>query len=222
MANAGFGALTDWFGMETAALRLISSSSGERRSIVYASQTGRIMNEAYAGIECGGILRNPSCTYEVIANTTIAATLGDSWVGSSGVSGYMLTSVSIVTAIGQFPRVTFTAVANEGADAINQYAIAVPVVARARPQNLLSAISGGGDLQNFTLTATSDPVVVFEDLMPCASDVTHGKLVASGTTAAYANESAPTAASNFRLSDSPVVGGSLEYKTYTFSAEKGI
>ena len=75
MANAGFGKMTDWFGMESAALKLVASDSGDTRSIVYASQVGKIAGVSDCGIEASGILRNPSCTYEVVANTTITATL---------------------------------------------------------------------------------------------------------------------------------------------------
>ena len=222
MANAGFGKMTDWFGMESAALKLVASDSGDTRSIVYASQVGKIAGVSDCGSEASGILRNPSCTYEVVANTTISATLGAAWAAASGVSGYMLTNVTIRTPFAAFPQVTFTAVANEGENAINQFAISVPILGRARPQNLLGAISGGGDLQDFTLTASCDPVVLFEGLMPCASDVTHGKLTASGTTAAYADEAAPTSENGFTFTAIPAIGGGVDYKTFTFNAEKGI
>ena len=159
MANAGFGKMMDWFGMESAALKLVASDSGV----------------SDCGSEESGILRNPSCTYEVVANTTISATLGAAWAAASGVSGYMLTNVTIRTPFAAFPQVTFSAVANEGVAAINQFAFSVPILGRARPQNLLGAIIGGGDLQDFTLTASCDPVVLFEGLMPCASDVTQAE-----------------------------------------------
>ena len=58
--------------------------------------------------------------------------------------------------------------------------------------------------------------------MPCASDVTHGKLTASGTTSAYSDENAPTAANGFTFTAIPAIGGGVDYKTFTFIAEKGI
>jgi hypothetical protein len=237
------GGCVDYFGLASDALIPISSDSGDTRHRVAVSHGGKYESGVN---EVGKVWRNPSVTYVVKANTTVAVQLGKAWkprnaagqevaVGAStiAVSGFMITTVEIVTEVGKFPTVTVSAVANEGANAVNNFTenknkfnVSVPVVARSKAQNLLGAISGGGYLQRCSLVATCDPVVCEENLMPCASDIVNGRYELSAETLAPNGEAAPTmtAASGtnggFALIDDPRQGRDCDFMRYTIQARK--
>lgn len=237
------GGCIDWFGLSSSALVPIASTSGDTRHRVAVSHGGKYESGVN---EVGKVWRNPSVTYVVKANTTVAVQLGKAWkprnaagqevaVGAStiAVSGFMITTVEIVTEVGKFPTVTVSAVANEGANAVNNFTVnankfnvSVPVVARSKAQNLLNAISGGGHLQSCRLVAACDPVVCEENLMPCASDIVNGRYELSAETLAPNGEAAPTmtAASGtnggFALIDDPQQGRDCDFMRYTIQARR--
>jgi len=237
------GGCIDWFGLSSSALVPIASTTGDTRHRVTVSHGGKYESGVN---EVGKVWRNPSVTYVVKANTTVAVQLGKAWkprnaagqevaVGAStiAVSGFMITTVEIVTEVGKFPTVTVSAVANEGANAVNNFTVnankfnvSVPVVARSKAQNLLNAISGGGHLQSCRLVAACDPVVCEENLMPCASDIVNGRYELSAETLAPNGEAAPTmtAASGtnggFALIDDPQQGRDCDFIRYMIEARK--
>jgi len=237
------GGCIDWFGLSSSALVPVASTTGDTRHRVAVSHGGKYESGVN---EVGKVWRNPSVTYVVKANTTVAVQLGKAWrprnaagqevaVGAStiAVSGFMITTVEIVTEVGKFPTVTVSAVANEGANAVNNFTVnankfnvSVPVVARSKAQNLLNAINGGGHLQSCRLVAACDPVVCEESLMPCASDIVNGRYELSAETLAPNGEAAPTmtAASGtnggFALIDDPQQGRDCDFIRYTIEARK--
>jgi hypothetical protein len=237
------GGCIDWFGLSSSALVPIASTTGDTRHRVAVSHGGKYESGVN---EVGKVWRNPSVTYVVKANTTVAVQLGKAWkprnaagqevaVGAStiAVSGFMITTVEIVTEVGKFPTVTVSAVANEGANAVNNFTVnankfnvSVPVVARSKAQNLLNAINGGGHLQSCRLVAACDPVVCEENLMPCASDIVNGRYELSAETLAPNGEAAPTmtAASGtnggFALIDDPQQGRDCDFVRYTIQARR--
>ena len=237
------GGCIDWFGLSSSALVPIASTTGDTRHRVAVSHGGKYESGVN---EVGKVWRNPSVTYAVKANTTVAVQLGKAWrprnaagqevaVGAStiAVSGFMITTVEIVTEVGKFPTVTVSAVANEGANAVNNFTVnankfnvSVPVVARSKAQNLLNAISGGGHLQSCRLVAACDPVVCEENLMPCASDIVNGRYELSAETLAPNGEAAPTmtaasgANGGFALIDDPRQGRDCDFMRYTIEARK--
>lgn len=243
-ANATFvaswiGGVVDYFGLASDALIPIASTTGDTRHRVAVSHGGKYESGVN---EVGGIWRNPSVTYVVKANTTVSVQLGKAWAATfegagskrkMTVSGYMTTTVEIVTEVGKFPTVTVSAVANEGANAINNFTenknkfnVSVPVVARSKAQNLLNAISGGGHLQSCRLVAACDPVVCEENLMPCASDIVNGRYELSAETLAPNGEDAPTMAAasgtngGFTLIADPRQGRDCDFMRYTIEARK--
>lgn len=231
--KTNFSNVTDYFNLASSALVPIASTSGDTRKRVEVAHGGKYESGVS---DTGGIWRNPSVTYVVKANTTVAVKLGKAYAATFNgaganramtISGYMITSVEIVTEVGKFPTVTVSAVANEGANAINNFTVnankfnaSVPVVARSKAQNLLGAISGGGLLQRCTLVATCDPVVCEEKLMPCASDIVNGRYELDAETLAADGESAPTASGGFALISDPREERDCDYTRYTVEARK--
>ena len=233
--EGGFGYVNDFFNLANASLVPISSSSGDgkKRTCAANANWGGSTQNGGAGRysngvnDIGGVWRNPTVTYLVVGNTTISLNLGKAFAATKlgsimTVSGYMITSVRVRTLVGKFPTVTVSAVANEGADAINLFAVNIPVQARARAQNLLSAISGGGNLQSCEVAATCTPVVCAENNMPCASDVVQGKYTVKGTTYAPNNENAPMAGTGFTSIGEPKSNGDKEYPMWEITVEKEI
>jgi len=213
MSNAGFGLMTDFFGMASQYMKLISSDSGKFHRRQQVSHYG-----PYEALDVGPALLNPVCVYEVIKDTAVAFTLGKAWA-----AGYFLTSVAILTQPGHFPQVTLSGTANEGVDAINKWNVSVNVVARARAQNLLNALTDATRLQSVRLMAKCDPVVIYEDNEPSASDVVHGKLVLEAT--AVSGDGAATLAvanNNWTVVGLPVVGGGTDYSSVTLTAERSL
>lgn len=229
------GGAIDYFNLSSDALVPIAATTGDTRHRVAVSHGGKYESGVN---DIGGIWRNPSVTYAVVKDTTVAVQLGKGFAArESGstmtVSGYMITTVEINTEVGKFPTVTVSAVANEGANAINNFTVnankfnvSVPVVARSKAQNLLGAISGGGYLQSCRLVAACDPVVCEENLMPCASDIVNGRYELSAETLAPNGEAAPTmtAASGtnggFALIDDPRQGRDCDFVRYTIQARR--
>lgn len=189
------GDVTDYFGLGSARLIPVSSSNGDNKKRICVAHTGRYER----GVDAvSGIWRNPTVSYRVVGDLTLSVVLGRAWAGSgSAISGFMLTSLEVSTQIGEFPLVTLSAVANEGANAINLFNVSVAIKAAAHAQNLMSSISGGGELQALTLRASCDPVVIAENMMPCASDVVNGRIDVQAQTIAPHGEAAPSTTNSF-------------------------
>lgn len=212
-----FGGVTDYFGLASNSLVPISSDAGDRVPGLRVSHTGKYEKGVN---QFGGTWRNPTVTYQLCHDGGIDITLGKAYRGSGTISGYMITGVQVITRIGAFPLVKVSATANEGANAINLFRFTVSLRARARAFNLMSAVSGGGNLQSCTLAASCEPVVLTENMMPCASDIVHGKLTVTATTYAPNNEAPPTAGGGFALTGTPKQCGDKSYTAYAFTAEK--
>ena len=240
-----FQYVEDFFNLASAALVPVSSNSGDsktRTCVMNAvssggTQTGAgrysrdYSHAANDPTEVSAVWRNPSVTYDVVADCTVTLKLGKAFpaqytgTGSNKrmtVSGYMIVDVRVETSLGTFPRVTVTAVANEGADAINLFDVSIPVVARARAQLLLGALTGGGNLRRCDAAATCSPVVVAENNMPCASDVVGGRYVVSAETLTPNREAAPVAANGFTSTGELKSNGDRDYPSWSVSVEKEI
>ena len=230
-----FGGVKDFFGLTDENLIPISSDSGDHKPRTCVSnatwsgsrQTGGAGRYSPGVNDTGGVWLNPTVTYRLVGNRTIELQLGKAYPAKrSGnvmtVSGYMITSVKVSTSVGNFPTVTVSAVANEGVNAINLFNVSIPVVARARAQYLLGAISGGGSLQTCDVEASCTPVVCAENNMPCASDVVAGRYVAKATTYSPDNGAAPAAANGFTSVGEPISNGDRDYPMYSITAEKEI
>lgn len=212
----------DWFGLASDALVPIRSDAGDNKQRLCVSHIGRYEPNVN---QTSGVWRNPSVTYAVKRNTTIMATLGQAFPatiadGMMKVSGYMVTDVRVETLVGQFPTVTVSAVANEGANAINLFNVSIPVIARSKAQALLGCVAGGGYLQRCAVTAHADPVVVAENMMPCASDVVNGVLMAEAMTIAPNLEDPPIAGGGFTSLGEPRSGAESTYQSWSFTAQK--
>lgn len=230
-----FGDVTDYFGFASANLIPISSDSGDGKRRTCAanatwsgsSQNGGAGRYSSGVNDIGGIWRNPTVTYRVVGDVTFSTQLGKAYSATKSgstmtISGWMITSVRVQTAVGKFPTITVSAVANEGANAINLFSVSVSVVARARAQYLMSAVSGGGNLQTCDIEASCTPVVCAENNMPCASDVVGGKYVARVTTYAPGGDAAPTAGNGFTSVGEPKACGDKDYPMWSITAEKEI
>lgn len=235
-----FGDVVDYFGLASANLVPFESDEGSNRPRVVTRHYGK----AAGADQTGPVWRNPTVKYMVVGNMTLAVTLGRAFPKSMGTiygpyvdrdgrwtfgdhhgmteSGYMITTATVETNTRQFPVVTVQAVANEGVDAINLFHVAIPLLARARAQNLLGAVVGGGELQTFGMTATCDPVVLTEGAEPCASDAVNGRFEAHAETLAYNFEAAPQAAAGFTAIGEPVVKSGTDYTRYRLTARKEI
>lgn len=220
--SAGFNSFTDFFGMASASLKLLHSDAGETHGNTEVSHTGGIDAR-----HTGGILVNPVCKYMVVGDTTVSATLGAAWAatmsgGAMTKSGYMITRLAIDTRRRAFPVVTVVGTANEGADAINKWTVSVTVKSRARAQNLMGAISYGGSLDAVSLVASAEPVVIYQDNMPCASDIVHGALDVGGQCHALLGEAAPSPTSQFFSLGAPASCESCGHKTYSFNFRRAL
>ena len=231
--NKHFGGVVDYFNMASDALVPIESDSGDNKKRVcvtnaYWTGSGTSLKQNggagkySSGVnETGGVWRNPTVTYAVVKNTTLNVTLGKAYAKTgTTISGYMITSVTVQTQVGQFPTVTITATANEGADAINKFSLSVDIVARSKAQNLMSAISGGGYLQALALIASADPVVCEENMMPSASDIVNGQIEVNAITLSPNSEAAPTAGSGFTSVGEPKQTSERSYSSYQITVQK--
>lgn len=217
-----FGSVVDYFGLSSAALIPISSVAGDCRNHSVATNGGKI-----GATHTGGVLRNPSVTYLVVADTTVSTFLGKAFParndGGVTVSGYMLTRVRVDTRTRSFPTVVVESVANEGQAAINRFNVSIPVMARARAQNLLNALDASGlELVGVSIDAECDPVVLYENLMPCASDVVRGRCLLHAEVRAQSYGVVPSVASSFALVDAPRSFSHDGYLSYTLEARKAL
>ncbi|MBO7686551.1 MAG: InlB B-repeat-containing protein [Kiritimatiellae bacterium] len=211
-----FGDVTDYFGLASARLVPFSSDSGDNKQRLAVRHYGR-----FEGGDQNSIAwRNPTVSYMVVGDMTLDVHLGRAFAAQSGVTGYMITSVRVETAIGSFPVVVVSAVANEGANSINDFHASIPIVARARPQALLGSVSGGGELQSLTLTLAADPVVLAENMQPCASDIVNGRIEVEAETLSTHPSSAPTAGGDFHGLGVPQAGSGTDFTRWRISARK--
>ena len=107
---AWFGGAVDYFGLASSALVPFESNDGTTRPRVVTRHYGK----GQGGDETGPVWMNPTTKYMVVANTTFATTLGKAFAakysgGTMTKTGYMISSVTIETSIGQFPVVTVSA-----------------------------------------------------------------------------------------------------------------
>ena len=220
-----FGRVVDWFGLASDWLVPVSSDSGDALKRVAPSNGGKFASGVN---ETGGVWRSPSVTYRVVKHGRLSVTLGKAFAaqksgGRMTVSGYMIVSASIRTAIGEFPTVTVRGAANEGADAINKFVFAADVKSWSDAQNLLGALSAtanGGLLQEMEVVASCSPVVLEENLMPCASDVVEGVIDATAVTVASQDDAAPAAANGFAVVAQPQAHGCDALKTWRVAMRK--
>ena len=229
-----YGGVIDYFNLGSSTLVPFESDPGDNRRHIVTRHYGKFKKTgtgAYEGAEAiSGAWRNPTVKYMVVGDMTLVVTLGKAFAATSGATGYMITSAIAETNIRRFPVVTVQGTANEGADAINLFQVSIPILARARPQNLLGAIavSGGettgGELQMCSLQASCDPVVLAENMTPCASDVVGGRYELHAETLAAVGESAPTmaGAAGFALIAAPNVDEGANYRRYRVTARKEI
>ena len=235
--------MTDFFGIATSSLVLFDSDDGVNLPRVvtrhYGRHTAEIRTFASQRLErvtadqTGEVeWRNPVCKYMVVGDLTLSVQLGKAFasgynlpVGTPGrkmMTGYMITAATIETGLGRFPVVTVQGVANEGSNAINRFFVSVQLAARARAQNLLGAVQGGGELHALTLRAVCDPVVIVENMVPCASDVVGGRCELHAETMALDGEAAPscTAAGGFTSTGAPEIQSGKDFVRYSLSAER--
>jgi len=229
-----FGGVIDYFNLGSSTLVPFESDPGDNRRHIVTRHYGKFKKTgtgAYEGAEAiSGAWRNPTVKYMAVGDMTLVVTLGKAFAATSGATGYMITSAIAETRIRRFPVVTVQGTANEGADAINLFQVSIPILARARPQNLLGAIavSGGkttgGELHACSIQASCDPVVLAENMTPCASDVVGGRLELHAETLAAASESAPTMATSggFTIIAAPPADEGANYRRYRVTARKEI
>lgn len=213
-----FNGVIDYFGMANENLIPITSSSGDNQKHLSVAHIG--IYEKDVG-ETSGIWRNPTVSYEVVGDVTVNGVLGKSWKGEGSISGYMLVSAQVSTRIGKFPIVTIKGQANEGVDAINLFPFSIPVKARAKAQNLANILVGG-EIQEMSLRAECVGVVVEENMMPCASDVVKGRLVASAKVLDLFGEGEPLVGEGFVTTNLTLTQNRKDYKAYDIVAEKEI
>lgn len=213
-----FGDVTDYFGLASPTLVPFESDDGTSKPHIVTRHYGK----GEGADATGPTWRNPVVKYMVVGSTTLNVALGRAYAGSDTETGYMITSATVETALGRFPVVTVAAVANEGANAINTFSVSVTIQARARAQNLLWGMSGGGALHALTLAAICDPVVVQENMAPCASDVVNGRYELHAETLATNFDAAPSAANGFTGLGSPVAKSGTYYTRYQLSARREI
>lgn len=215
----------DYFGFASSALIPIASESGDQKHRVAASNGGRYSTDVS---QAGCIWRNPSVTYLVVQDVTVSLKLGKAFtaVRTDNVitrSGYMITAAILSTETRRFPTLTVSAVANEGADAINLFDVQIPVVARAHAQNLCGAFDASSRIIKSTVSALCDPIVVERQLIPCASDAVNGRIEASAEVLVLDGESEPSVVgTGFSLSGVRPMRHDGGFMHYTIGAIKEI
>lgn len=176
-----FGRVVDYFGLASASLVPFESDDGRNRAHIVTRHYGKFKGgtgtTAFEGASAtSGVWLNPIVKYMVVGDMTLAVTLGKAFAATSAATGYMITSVTVKTGNRRFPVVTVQGVANEGVDAVNTFPLSVAIAARARPQNLLGMYTDSETLQSHTIQLVCDPVVLAENMQPCASDVVGGRI----------------------------------------------
>lgn len=202
-----FWNLTDWFNASNDTITIVSSDSGEARKTV---------NLYNGSTDNGARLPNPVCTYRITAKGRISIRLGIAY------GSYFLTEAEYTTGADQEPMLVLRGVANEGANAINLYPITIDVDPDHIAQDPVGAVSGGGELTACTTRWSCDPVVVYENCSPVASDVVHGKITVSATTNAFFGESAPETAGGFVDSGNAISESDVDYSAYHLTAERSL
>lgn len=199
----------------------VSTTNG---NIVTISKVGsldiRTGDSAVAGYWRGQELYNPVCTFRIKAEGVVSFTLGKAY--STGGSSFMLVAVEYRTAADGEPTLTLRGVANEGADAINTWTVSFGVSPDHAAQDPAGAVSGGGELLECTTTWSCDPVVVYIEGEPVASDVVRGKATVKATTAAYSAQGAPEASGGFLAVGVPKEESDVDFTTYSFTAERSL
>lgn len=219
---SGKAKTTDWFNLRSPSLVPIESDSGEDGPRIVTRHYGKY-SSGCADAASSLVWLNPTVKYMVVGSVNFVVTMGAAFAGASGYTGYMITSVEIDTRERGFPIVTVRATANEGEPAVNRFGITVSVAPRARAQALLGAIgSGTGHLQACTLRASCDPVVLAENMVPCASDVVNGRIEVSGDVRFddIRNRVGPSAGSGFALVSREDTGGGTSYNVCRITVRK--
>lgn len=236
-----FGNVTDYFGVEggfgMSALMLVRADSGARRNTVAtagASSTTngnittigagklaiQVADSAVAAYWAGNELINPVCTYRVKEAGSVSFTLGKAYRHPLG--DFMLVAVEYRTRADGEPALVLRGVANEGADAINKWTVSLYVCPDHVAQDPLAAVSGGGELVTCDTVASAEPVVIYENGLPCASDIVRGRVAVKATTSAYGGEAAPSAGSGFLPVAAPRAEEDVDFTTYSFEAERSL
>lgn len=198
-----------------------------------------------------GQILNPKCTYRVIGRGDLLLILGKAYgmaelgsmVTENGVkyptvlrSGYMLTRWVLKTAADGCPVLEVYGTGNEGyaygstgksatarlTDAVNTFQSVVHLDPDHIAQDPMSAVSGGGELCSCETEGRCDPIVPTERGMPCASDVSRGKIVVHATTYAYLGESAPTTNSPFVATNIVTSHGENDFASFDLTAERSL
>lgn len=224
--------VVDFFNLGSDALIPIASEDGSNvRRVVTRSygKTGGMSSDMSASQQSGKKWLYPSVRYMVVGNCMLSFTLGKGYRAPDAYhTGYMLTQATVETRDGEFPIVTLGGTANEGtassaADAVNTFPVSVPVAARARAQNLMAAATGDvGAMHSAVLSASCDPVVLAEDMIPCASDVCGGKVGVSFEILVDAGAPAPDAADGFSINQRAVSSVPPNYALYRLDVERSL
>ena len=235
-----FGSVLDFFGFGSPNLVPIESDSGEDRPRIVTRHYGKFKggnsgSTSFNGADAASSLvwQNPTVKYMVTGDVSFTIQLGRAWRGGADRTGYMITSVVIDTNERRFPIVTVSATANEGVNAINQFSINIgswwpgginiSILPRARAQALADAINPGtGHLQSCKLKASCDPVVLAENMVPCASDVANGRIDVSSDVlfADIGNRTEPSAGAGFSLVSREETYGGTAYNVHRITVRK--
>lgn len=216
-----FSKVTDFFGYQSNALRLISSRAGYERKV---QETAGIC--VINARDLSGDFLNPVCQYVVAANLSLSFTLGRAYTHNG--LGFMLTSVSVHSAVCSFPVVTLTGTANEGANAIKTHAVTVNIWARSKAQDVAGAFGYSGcHLNECEATWSAEPVVIVQPVnvngvlvaKPVASDIQHGRVEVTAKTVL----GAPTVANGWDLIVTPDPNGAdTIYEIHSATATKSL
>jgi len=228
----------DFFGASTSyssILMIVSSQTRDTRMVYEGTGSITYNNEEYAGrldisenensdrasFWRSGKLRNPVCAYKIKGSGQLTFRLGMAWNSEFG--KFFLTKITFTSGADKEPMLMLEGTANEGVNAINQWNVSFNVSPHHVAQDPFSAISGGGELTECSFVASAEPVVLYEVGVPCASDITHGKITVSATTESYFGEGEPSAAGDFvETNGNPLSITDIDYRTYKIVAEKSL
>lgn len=225
-----WGTVVDYFGLSTISnspLVCISSSDGAQVNSVETSHTGGLAlqtaDSAVGGYSAPVTLLNPTCTYRIKSKGFVAVQLGArKGTATASASGYFITGAEYRTGADQEPLLVVTGTANEGQPAINLYTATFAVDPDHIAQDPFNSVSGGGELVACTSRATCEPVVVYEGLRPCASDVVHGKISVAAQTAAYGGENPPAPKAYYVSKGVTKASEDVDFTTYDITVERGL
>lgn len=242
--STGFGDVVDWFDLASDALIPESSHVNDVPSYVAVAHTGRLERGVTA---IGGLWRAPSVTYRVVKDLGLNVLLGSAFAGvlskssasKMAISGYMIVSVAVHTALGEFPTVTVSAAANEGfvaqsngkkvaraTPAINTATVSVAIRARARAQSLgVFVDSDELSVMSNDVVFSSDAVVLDEDMMPCSSDIVNMRASATVVTNALTGNvdaARPAADAGWTRLEDATSNGGTSYPSISTHFERGL